>query len=121
MKRIFLLLFFSFFIISCSSENSDSDNLFLLIWKFLPDQIDSFKSFVKVWFILFCLDILISLLINVLIGLRLNLSKIILFFLVIFLKDYGFFITILLLFSVTIVTTLIDGYIKLRQKLKENN
>jgi hypothetical protein len=102
LKKVSVLLL-STLIVSCSSQGIIGD-----YWDLLPSQIDSFSTFIKAWFILLIIDFSCSTLLSITIGLRGRLVTIILFFLVLFKLDYGFFKTVLLFLFSGIILYLIS-------------
>ena len=98
MGKSFFLIFISIlFFTACS--NSEALNRSL--WSFLPDSIDSFKSFLRACVIFTLIIKIIEHFIRVFTGLRLGfIISLILFIVVLITTGYGFFLT-LLLFAVS--------------------
>jgi hypothetical protein len=102
------LLLFSTILVSCSSKG-----LIEGYWDTLPKNIDSINTFMKAWLILVLIDFSISGFLNIIIGLKGRLVTIILFFCVLFMRDYGFFTTVFLFLFSGIVLFLVNFFWKL--------
>jgi len=93
MKNI-KLLFLSLLLLVFSSC-SDS-GLFHSMWSMLPDYIDSFGGFMHAFFVIILIQFVIGLLVRLLLGNLDFIISIVLFFVILSAKDYGFFLTLLL-------------------------
>jgi len=104
--KIVLVLAFSNLLVSCSSHGIIG--VFGDCLKRLPNQIDSFGSFIKASLILLIIELIFAICLSMLMGRLASLiTSIILFFLVLFEKDYGFFTTVLLFLLPTVLLFLL--------------
>lgn len=89
MKTIKLLIFLllPFALTSCSDSS---------LFSMLPDHIDGFGGFMHAFFIIIIIQFFTSLFVRILLGNLDFIITIVLFFVVLFAKDYGFFVTLLL-------------------------
>ena len=111
-KRFLLILVVSILFLAACSKSSGADNG---LWRLLPENINSFKTFLKAFLIVSVIQISIGVTLRLLIGISLNfVISLVLFIIVLVTKDYGFFLT-LLLFAVGYLPSFFINFIRQRR------
>jgi hypothetical protein len=91
MKKTLILSVLIFLFASCTS----SKGLVSEFWGLLPMEINSIGTFFTAFICIFCIQVLLSLISRIFIQLD-NIIAIVLFIVVLSIKDYGFWMTLLL-------------------------
>ena len=107
MRNKLLLLILSFFMIGCSSNNEG-------LIDYLPTTINTFGNFFEAWVIILIVSLFLSIFLR-------KLAPIVLFIVIIFIRDYGFLLTALLFVTEALVFYGIGFLIRMFFFLKESD